>query len=64
MHVVGIVGEARGRLVRRFPVPAQVGAQHGELLHQRRRDRVEEREINADRVQQRDARAAAVDPMM
>ena len=52
VHVVGVVGEARGRLVGRFAVPAQVGAQHGELLRQRRRDRVEEGEVDPDRVQQ------------
>ena len=32
VHVVGIVRETRGRLVGRLPVPAQIGAQHGELL--------------------------------
>ena len=43
---------------------AQVGAQHGKVLRHDRRERVEQRQVHADRMQQENVRAAAVDAMI
>src|SRR5205823_1607807 len=64
MDVVGVVFEARGRHIGRLAVPAQIGAQDGEVLRHDRREGVEQREVHPDRVQQEDVRARAVDAMI
>ena len=64
MHVVSEILEARGRHVGRLAVTAQIGAQHGEITRQRGCDRIEERQVDADRVQQQHMRAFAIKTMI
>ena len=64
VHVVGVVFQACGRHVGRLAVAAQVGAQHGKVLRHDRGERVEQGQVHADRMQQQDVRAAAVDAMI